>query len=298
MDSKDLLKQIAEHDAVIDRGAGDDLYDQQVLAYALMDRADCLVKLGRIDEALGDWATLRQRFGASSDGDLLAYLAAAAVAKGSMLHAAERFDEALAAYDDAYALGERSNEPALHEQIVAALYRKAWTLSEMEFSSDAMRTASELINRYGDDPPGEALPDVANAMLLVVPLACVLGQEDKALLACEALIAHLGDEDDESVRKTVGRARIGRAALLGQQGQLDEAIQACDGVLADIGETPEGLMVSIRALALVERGDLLRRAGRHQEAVRGYQAVLDGFSDGQDPDVDAALIRAREGLNA
>jgi tetratricopeptide (TPR) repeat protein len=297
MDYEDLLSQITEHDAVIERSAGDDLYDQQILAYALLSRAQCLARLGRVEEALGDWTTLRQKFGESSNGDLLSYVAAGSVAKGGILQAADRFDEALRAYDEAAALGSRSDEPALHEQVVAALYRKARALSEMEFSSDAMRTVFDLIGRYSDDPPGESLPDVANAMLLIVPLACILDQEDKALIAAEALIEHLGDEDNESVRKTVARARLGRAALFGRQGRIEEAIQLCDGVLADVSGAPEGVNVSIRALALVERGDLLRLAGRHEEANASYRAVLDGHSDDED-DEDGALARAREGIGA
>ena len=213
-----------------------------------------------------------------------------------MLHNADQLDDALVAYEDAYALANGRDERALQVQVVAALYRKALVLSALEFSSDAVRTLAELINNYGEDPPSEALPDFADAMLLVAPLACVLGQPDQAFVVWDQLIARFGNNDNESIRETIGRARIGRANQLGRQGQVNEAIQGCEELLADIGDAPEGLLVSIRASALVARGEWLHAAGREDEALAIYQAVLDGFSDGQDPDIDAALVRAREGI--
>ena len=297
MDSEDLLQQLAAHAAVIAQHVGANGEDQQVLAYALLGRADCLAALGRVEEAFGEWDVVRRRFGKFSDGDLRAYAAAASVAKGWVLHGADRWDEALVAYDDAYALAGGRGEPALQVQAVAALYRKALALSALEFSSDAVRVVAELFDRYADDPPPEALPDVADAMLLVAPLACALGQADQAMVALDQLIDRLGDEDNESVRETIGRARISRAWLLGEQGQVEDAINACDAVLAGLGEAPEGLwMMSIRALALAERGDWLRAAGRHGDATTTYQTLLEEFSDGQDLDIDSALARAREGI--
>jgi tetratricopeptide (TPR) repeat protein len=290
----DLLKELAAHDAVIEQNNGLNVDDQQSLAYALQCRARCLAELGRLEEAIGQWAALRQRFGASADAGLRAAAAAASVATGWELHHAGRWAEALVAYDDALALANDRDEPALQVQAVAALYRKALALSALEFSSDAVRAVAEVINDFGDDPPPEALPDVADAMLVFVMLMCRLGQEEDAIPAYDRLIARLENEDDESVHAAVARARIGRAALLGRHGQIDEAIDACDRVLADLGEAPEGLMVSIRALALAERGTWLQAAGRRDEAIASYQTLLLEFSDGQDPEIDEALLRARE----
>ena len=145
-------------------------------------------------------------------------------------------------------------------------------------------------------PPPRGLAEVAGAWLLFVTLAGDLGQEDRAIPMYDRLIARFGDEVTEGVRETVGRARLSRAALLGRGGDLDEAITACDEVLSEIDVQDESCLRVIRAMALSDRGHWLHKAGRHDEAMASYRAVIKGFEEGQDPDIDASLTRARAGV--
>lgn len=309
MHRDDLIKNIAEQDALVERRreAGD-IDARREVAHALLSRGRLLGELGRVDEALEQFADVRKAFAESDDEFLRACSAGSWVSEAYLLGELDRREAALAAYDGAIMFAEGSSEPMLQTEAISALYRKALALRTWERYAEALDVVAELLNTFVPPPapgaapvvlaPSDALPDIAQAFLLFPLLAGDFGQADDAIPMYDKMIEILGDEEDADVREAIGRARLSKAALLGRRGQLTAAIEICREVLSGIDDLGGQASMTLKAMSLIDQGLWLKAAGEHEAARTCFRELVDGFQSGHDEEVDAALERARQELAA
>ncbi|MCX4751648.1 tetratricopeptide repeat protein [Kitasatospora sp. NBC_01287] len=230
----------------------------------LHNRARVLVALGRIEEALADYAKLL-----AWDPAFVEYH----TDRAALLRRQGDLPGALADYDRAIAVSAPLpelfyNRANLRDQlgdVAGALADLRYVLEMEPAETEARLNLTALLLELGE--PGEAA-ELAAAGLQLRP-------EEPRLLCTAGSAAHALGEFDQArqafdralaVDAAFGPALVNRAVLSYEQGELDSAIGDLTAALELTGDDPD---------VLHNRGVALQEAGRHAEAVRDYGRALE-----------------------
>lgn len=140
---------IKYYDEILNRFEhSDDLYLQEWVAKALINKSATLGKLGRHDEGLQVIDALVSRFGASVEVSLQERVAKALLNKGVTFDVLGRHEDAINVYRDVVGRFSDSTELNLRERVARALVYIGDSLDSLGQHEEATQAYDEVINRF------------------------------------------------------------------------------------------------------------------------------------------------------
>ena len=227
-------------------------------AERLLTDANEHLEQGRNEEALSTYDEIVRRYGAFDQLSFEVVLALAS--QGALLQGVDRFEEALAAFNEATdrleGLAGFAGGSTARRLGAAMLVGKLSTLRELGRTDEALTMSGELMQRFADDL---LVADVVSTGLLVTG-HCLqrAGRMEEALTAYDEVIGRLGKASAPEIKQAVCQALLGKAYVelqLRRFGNATEtATQAIDAYHG-IARREELLAAqSIRAVARLQDG--------------------------------------------
>ncbi len=105
--------------------------------------------LGRLDDAIGLFTQIVERFSSSIEPERRTWHAKALVNRGLSLGGLGRGEEAISVYDDVVGRFGMAGEPALREQVARALVNKGIRLGELGRGEEAISVYDDVVGRFG-----------------------------------------------------------------------------------------------------------------------------------------------------
>jgi tetratricopeptide (TPR) repeat protein len=189
--------------------------------------------------------------------------------------------------------------PKLREQLAVDLFNKGVSMTNNDRRADAVRTYTELLTRFADDPEPFLREVVANAYLNKAALLVKLGGQDgldEAVRTYEELEERFGDDSQPVLRKLSAEGLIKQAIARHLRGDHDDALQTAtrgkqryhelaennsESAEAELDSAAKLIAAITTELAetLLHKGNTMVQQERHEEAVASYDQLLQRFSD-------------------
>jgi len=205
-----------------------DSYNEQALivplGYALINKAFVLQALGRPAEALPVYEAAQRKAAQYRPEPRRDLIGQAQLGSGRVLLRLQRYDEAIARFDQAIATFKGAPQGQLNELAAQAATAKA-TVYNMQQSRqnvlDQLASIDKGLAAMREKPEPDRSRGTAAILLLKATTYVVLGMHGEAIPIFDSLDADYGDSSDTILRGFAARALQGRA--LAQQGQGNNA---------------------------------------------------------------------------
>lgn len=162
--------------------------------------------LGRVDEALGAFTEIAERFRGSVGPEHRAVLANALFNKGVVLGALGRSADEIATYDDLRDRFREVTEPALREQVAKALVNKGVALKALGRSEEAIGAYNDLVARFSAATEPALCEAVAKALVNKGLVLGELGRSAEAIAVYDDLLARFSAATEPALCEVVARA--------------------------------------------------------------------------------------------
>ncbi len=294
----DVEARIAEWDAVLARVSGSLAPEaREQTAYALVEKGDQLIELGRHDEALACLDRVLSEFSGAREPYVREQEVRALLLKAHVLVVVGRHHVAESMLDVLEARVDKASDPALEEPAIRAALLRTVSQERDGRRDQALEGVDELLARL-DRRASAQLHDVhMDAMLHKANLLEASGREAEALTFVDRFLSDYGDSPSNTPDR-LARALGLREILVERSGDSVAALAACDEIIARLGHaTCRGLRERL-AGAMARRGYHLEALHRWPEAVEAYQHVLTCFSTGESAGIDERLRWTRGQIDA
>jgi len=246
---------------------------------------------GNSEEALELFDKVIGEFG-NSKGTLLLEVARAMVCKGRRLHQLNRFDEAIAVYDEIVARYADADEAELRETVAMAMVNKGLTLGQLNRFDEAIAIYDEVVERYADADEAELREQVARAMVNKGNRLGKLDRSDEAIAVYDEVVERYADADEAELREQVARAMVNKGLTLSQLDRFDEAIAVYDEVVERYADADEAELREKVARAMVGKAITLSQLDRFDEAIAVYDEVVERYADADEAELRETVARA------
>jgi tetratricopeptide (TPR) repeat protein len=265
--------------------------------------------VGRLEEAVGVYDQVVDRFGDATEPKLRRQVAKALIDKGRTLDALGRWEEAVGVYDQVVDRFDDTTEPDMREHVANALRHKRSALSELSRPEEAIGVYDQVVDRFGDATEPELRTKVANALIHKGLTLDAQERRKEAIGVYDQVVDRFGDATEPELRDLVARAlikkglalntltRVARVldkedATLSAQDREEEAVEVYDQVVDRFGDATEPELRTRVAWALIYKGVALGWLGRSEEAVGVYDQVVDRFGDATEPELRTKVANA------
>lgn len=251
---------------------------QKQVAQALLNESGVLHQLGKPVEALAASDEMLGRFGASSDPEVLQWVALAVYNKGLALMILGRVEEALSTInDDLIKRLEGDSNPQVREYAPAALYFKGTALLSLGRFDEALTILADGLIKRLESATNPQVRGLASAAEYNRGLALLdLGRFDDALaMFDDNLVKRLEASNLPQVSALVPAAQYNRGVALLNLARFDEALVAFDDDV--IKRLEASTLPQVRELvpaAIYSRGVALLYLGRFEEALAALDEGL------------------------
>jgi tetratricopeptide (TPR) repeat protein len=133
---------------------------------------------------------------------------------GVALRQQNRFEEAIATYDQVIARFGDASELALREQVARAMLSKGAVLSQLQRNEEAIAIYDQVIARFGDGTELALREPVAGAMLNKGAILSQLQRSEEAIAIYDQVIARFGDATELALREPVSDAQNSKGFAL------------------------------------------------------------------------------------
>jgi tetratricopeptide (TPR) repeat protein len=169
--------------------------------------------LGRLDDAIGLFSEIVNRFNKSVEPDRSRWLALALFNKGATFGTLNRNEEAIAVYDDLIARFATATEPALREGVAKALVNKGVTLGALHRSDEEIAVYDDLIARFATATEPALREQIAKALLYKGITLGAANRSDEAIAVYDDLIGRFADAEEVVLTEILDRAKSAKEDL-------------------------------------------------------------------------------------
>ena len=195
-------------------------------AERLLTDADEHREQGRNEEALSAYDEIVRRYGAFDQLSFEVGLALAA--RGQLLYAGDRFEEALVSYHEATARLEGPTTVAgglaASPLVAIVLVGKAHTLFELGRTDEALTVSGDLMRRFADSEDRTVAHLVAATLAVMGIILRKAGRMEEALANFDSVISRFGEVQERNIRRVVCETLIRKAHIELLLGHLSTAI--------------------------------------------------------------------------
>lgn len=203
-----------------------------------------------------------------------------------------RFDEAVAAYDEALDPCHGASAPQLRAVAAHALTDKAEAIGHIGRAELALAIYDDIVADYDHAPHPLLAQHVARALYDKACTLRSLHRAEEQIAAWQGLVARFGDTTDASVRKYVAFALYQSGEELGDLGRPEEAEAAYDELVARYGDSKTAVLREHVTRALVKKAASLSERGLIDEELAAWEQVITTIGDDPGPDLCVRLAYA------
>lgn len=189
-----------------------------------------------------------------------------------------------------------NTDPALEEQLYAALMARADALREHEAFDAAIQTYDTLIARGRDaeSPASQAL--VAQALIGRGLALRAEGRHDEELASFELIKKRFGQSTDADVRTQLATAELHEASTRGQRGKTFskvDTVRECQHIVDRYGKDSNIATQDVLARVQLLRADLLGQLDYWKEQQEAFNSIYDNYANLAEPQLCARGLQAR-----
>jgi tetratricopeptide (TPR) repeat protein len=263
---------------------------------------------GSVDEEIGIYENLVERFGTARDSHVRHILAMALVNRAVRLGKAGKLEDAVGAHAEVVTRFLDAPEPAIRAQVAKALLYSGVTQCQLGHSEDELRDHNRLITLFGSDPDPAVRWHVAMALCSKAASRGRLGRLDEALIISDELLKRFGDDPDPGIRKVIAQAEENQrhfadammtaethqAAFAGliERGNSEELSVLTNAIFADCSDPAHAVLGEIASRAMLAPAWALAREGRLDEASRALGTVIDRIAGRRAPAMETLLANS------
>jgi tetratricopeptide (TPR) repeat protein len=201
-----------------------------------------------------------------------------------------QFDEAIPAAN--IWLDRYGADKGLRSEAAWSLSIKAWALTELNRSQEAVDVCDEILNGFEDDDLPVVRVRLAQALERKAFCLGKLGRVEEQLEALDELLARFSESVEPSIRDQVAEALVNKEIVLGKAGRYEEAITIADEVFRRFVHAKlPGLRVRAAA-ALDHKGGWLAELGRTAEAIVTWDDLDARYRESSDPALRVVVANA------
>ncbi len=285
---------LAAIDASIGRlGDNNDPGSARELARALMSRAILAARLGRGAEEMASCDDLIRRFTMSGDADVVALVAMAHNRRGRALVVADRLNDALTAFDLAWAISTGWKEPALVRQAAAALYATGTLRKKLGQTGEAISAWNDMVVQYADCDDIEVAQKMVAADQARAGLLRASERGNEAARVYAHLMDRVARRPEPAFVKAYGDAALMRADCLIASEYHKGAVECCEDAIAFLTTAGEqDVAAPLWAELVLVRARALRALGRSDDAAAGLAEIDRLFRDSRDAALSEKVAQA------
>ena len=264
----------------------------EVVARALVTKADVLTDLNRLEEAL---ATFDEAVCMSKKWDTSVFLEMTALAlfgKGISLMKLNRVEDALFAYEEIEHRFGRSDTPVVLETFAKALVNKGSILDELDRSDEALAVFDDLIHRLKESDASILTEQVAAALFNKGVIFDKLNRTDDTLATYDEIERRFGRSGTTEILEVIAKTLVNKGSILGELDRSDEALTAFDDAVRLLERSDVPVLVEQAASALFNKGVVLRKLERKGDVLATYDELETRFGKSDTPAVLVVVARA------
>jgi len=277
----------------------------QALSVAWYNIACVAGRDGNVDEEIGIYDRLLERFGNAQNPYVRYILAMALVNRAVQLGQSGKLQEAARAHAEVVTRFLDAPEPEIRAQVASALLYGGATHDLLGHPEDELRHYDRLIALCGNDPDPVVRRHVAMALYGKAAAAGRLGRHDEALLVSDELMKRFGDDADPEIRKAIAQAEENQRrfadvmmateahqatlAELVERGNVAELSAFADAILVDCSDPTHAVLGELVSKAMLAPAVALARLGRLDEASRALGAVIERVAGRRAPAMETLL---------
>ena len=233
-------------------------------------------------------------YGDDTHAEFRASVAMALTDAGAALGKLERFEEAIAVFEDVGARYGEADEPELRALVASALANTGVALVQLERVEEAGEVYDELLARYGQANDVDLRVMVATALTNAGAALGQLQRFEQAIALQDKVITRYGDSTDPALRLQVATALVYKGDSLSLLTRFRKAIAVYNEVVARYGGTTDTTLCLQVATALSHKAGTLANQGRHNDEIVVYDDIVTRYGDVTDavlrPEVAYALF--------
>ncbi|MGA8810673.1 MAG: hypothetical protein WB973_22600, partial [Thermoanaerobaculia bacterium] len=280
----------------------------QAMSMAWYNIACIAGQSGSVDEEIGIYENLVERFGAARDSHVRHILAMALVNRAVRLGQPGNLKEAARAHSEVVTRFLDAPEPEIRAQVAKALLYSAATQGLLENPENELRDYDRLIALFGGDSGPVVRWHVAMALCSKAASVGRLGRLDEALLISDELMKRFGDDPDPEIRKVIAQAEENQRRLadammtaeahqatfaeLIERGNSEELSALTNAVFADCSDPAHALLGEFSSRAMLAPAWALSREGRLDEANCALGTVIDRVGGRRAPAMETLLANS------
>jgi len=208
--------------------------------------------------------------------------------KGRLLSALGRDEEAIAAFDESLrrflepataAIPASDNERRWRRHVVVALLMKAYMLSSLERTAEALQCCEEVIRRFDAIDDDRIQISVARAMRQRARVHGDLGRLDKEMEGFDTLIARFGASRNTDIAEIVLDTLEEKTKTYKEQDDHETVIEICDQIIDRYSNETDWKIADAVARAMVRRAVAFGKQGRLAKELDGYDEVARRYGD-------------------
>jgi tetratricopeptide (TPR) repeat protein len=268
---------------------------RRATAELLLEKAELLAEQDRLDEAVRCYEEI-VALANRDDATDVDYLADALLERALLKYELDHSTEALAGFDEVLTVAAGHEAPALRAAVLHAQYNKAHLLRSLGLDGRAVEVYADLLNTFADHAPPDTDEWIAKAFLGSANIATDLNQPEAAIALYDELQRRYGDTDDLAVRATLMLALVAKARAVAFDEDYHGAVACCDEAIQFAEEPVQAELEVALATAMTHRAAWLDNAGNHRAATEAYREVIARFGTDDDPQIQARVRFARDGL--
>ncbi len=253
------------------------------VAMALYDLGGLLLDSGQAESALEIADEILTRFGHSSELALQDWIARALRIKAVSLVRKDCYEQALAVEEDA--LRRYGKRPPSEQPYAGldALLGKAWALSQLNRTHDAIVSYDELVSCYGRERTLYAREKIAQSLEGKAFILLEDGRNAEAIAVIDDLCARLARAGEPRLQVRLAGGLNIKALALERLNRLDEAIEIHDAALVRWADTRHPVLEEIVAAMHTQKANCLKLAGQFSQSVATWTEVAERYGDADSP---------------
>ncbi len=291
LDNASLELALDRCDEVVERHEAGDARSEKAAA-ALLRKGMTLERLERLEEALGVFGDVMERFGADDSEFVLEHVANSLLHTGIVFGKSGRNGEALEAFRHVVDRFGKSDSQAFATTVAKARYDEGVTLANMERDYEALAAYDDVIARFATNNSAVLLEVAGNALFNKGVALSNLERDEEALLAYGYLLTRLQDQDIPVLLELVASALFNTGVSLTRLDRECEALEIYGDVIGRFSKSDSPALLAIVARSLTNKGAVLSDQGRKDEAVEAYAEVVDLLEASDFPILDELVSRA------
>lgn len=274
------------------------------IAGATLRRAKVLGKLGRQDQEIAGCDALVARYGDIESVELKRTVFETLEWKLLTYRDQGDYEQVVEACDDIIRRYASESDREIASGVARTMVRKAGAFHELDRPADEIDCLDQVASRYGAAEEPWLRAHAANALMFKAITLNESGQTADEMECYEQIIERYAGDDDDKVRSVAAQALVNKGISLGAIAddaaedtgvRETEAEIACyDEAIARYGDADFLGLQQVVAEALLYKGITLLEAGQTAEAAACLNAVVEGYDQVEDAELEKIVMDARE----